>query len=185
LRLISQNLIALDATQLRTSATLLAKEWIELVYNMRDSNLDKWLPRDCVLDSWFIIDPSNPVEPITACLRKFSLWNNKILQISFDSGDYMYALPVNRDTTFGDLRNTNKLYYITWDIWWHTIFRHSSRHQTNNTPTYFARYILFTGVREWIHTLPTDSILKVESHVLYTKWNKTWEVILESFVWNY
>ena len=41
LRLISQNLVALDFTQLRTSATLLAKEGIELVYNMRDSNLDK------------------------------------------------------------------------------------------------------------------------------------------------
>jgi len=50
LRLITQNLVTLDATEARITATFLAKEGIELVYNMRDSNLQKSLPWDCVLD---------------------------------------------------------------------------------------------------------------------------------------
>jgi hypothetical protein len=33
--------------------------------------------------------------------------------------------------------------------------------------------------------LPVDKILKVESHVLYKKWWNTWEVVFESFIWNY
>lgn len=41
LRLITQNLVTLDATQSRTTATFLAKEGMELVYNMRDSNIAK------------------------------------------------------------------------------------------------------------------------------------------------
>lgn len=41
LRLVTQNLATLDITQTRTTATLLAKEGIELVYNMRDANLEK------------------------------------------------------------------------------------------------------------------------------------------------
>lgn len=41
LRLITQNLATLDDTQTRRTATFLAKEGIELVYNMRDSNLAK------------------------------------------------------------------------------------------------------------------------------------------------
>ncbi len=41
LRLITQNLVTLDTTQSRTMATFLAKEGMELVYNMRDSNINK------------------------------------------------------------------------------------------------------------------------------------------------
>jgi len=41
LRLVTQNLVTLDVTQSRTTATFLAKEGMELVYNMRDSNIDK------------------------------------------------------------------------------------------------------------------------------------------------
>ena len=41
LRLITQNLVMLDVTQSRMTATFLAKEGIELVYNMRDSNIAK------------------------------------------------------------------------------------------------------------------------------------------------
>jgi hypothetical protein len=33
--------------------------------------------------------------------------------------------------------------------------------------------------------LPEDKILKVESHVLYNKLGKTWDIVFESFIWNY
>ena len=179
LRLITQNLVTLDITQSRTMATFLAKEWMELVYNMRDSNIDKWLPWDCLLQEWLIQDAD------TACIWNFSLWGNKILQISFDSGVYTYAQTVNLGTNFKEIWSWNRLYYTTWGIWWHQIFWYSSLPAQGSTLTPFSRYILFTGVREWTNLLPRDSILKIESHVLYNKWGKTWEVVLESFIWNY
>jgi len=41
LRLITQTLVTLDITQSGTTAAFLAKEGMELVYNMRDSNIAK------------------------------------------------------------------------------------------------------------------------------------------------
>ena len=186
LRLITQNLVTLDITQSRTTATFLAKEWIELVYNMRDSNIIKWLPRDCVLKTWFVFDGFwNIVDLEDVCAWKFASWTSEILQISFDSGVYTYAVPVLPGLNFADLWSGNRLYYTTWTIWWHDIFWYSSRPMVGVNPTIFSRYILFTGVREWATLLPRENILKIESHVLYNKWTKTWEVVLESFIGNY
>jgi len=43
LNLVTNNLKSMDQNDLKLQATLLAKEWIELVYNLRDSNLKKEL----------------------------------------------------------------------------------------------------------------------------------------------
>lgn len=187
LRLITQNLVTLDITQLRTNATFLAKEWIELVYNMRDSNIAKWLPWNCILKKDFASGDRNEVDPETVCEWNFSSWNeeNKILQISFDPEWYIYTSPATAGKDFNALWTDNRLTYLTWTIGWREIFRYSSRHIEWQEPTFFSRYILFTGVREWENVLPRDSILKVESHVLFNKWSKTWEVVLESFIGNY
>jgi len=189
LRLITQNLVTLDITQMRTSATFLAKEGIELVYNMRDSNIAKWLPWDCVLYTDLkdvVIDDTNKEDvSVSACVWNFASWDDKVLQISFDSGVYTYSLPVDMGKDFSELWNSNRLYYTTWVIWEHEIFRYSSLPVEGKDPTFFSRYILFTGVREWDKILPRDSILKVESHVLYNKGSKTGEVVLESFIGNH
>ncbi len=186
LRLITQNLVTLDTTQSRTTATFLAKEWMELVYNMRDSNIAKWLPWDCLLldtfatgDRWMLENPD------TACNWHFSSWIDTVLQISFSPEWYSYATFVPLMTDFTQRWNTNILYYTTWMIWWRELFWYTSRSIPSKDPSIFARYILFTGVREWENILPRESILKVESHVLYNKWSKTWEVVLESFIWKY
>jgi len=188
LRLITQNLVTLDITQMRTNATFLAKEWIELVYNMRDSNIAKWLPWDCVLvpdlltGDWWTLE-----NPEAACLWKFSSWSedHKVLQISFNPEGYTYTSPHVAETTFNDLWSGNVLYYVTWTVWWHEIFWYSSLPVKETTPTFFSRYIVFARVLEEKNVLPRENILKIESHVLYNKWGKTWEVVLESFIWNY
>ena len=187
LRLITQKLVTLDATQSRTTATFLAKEGMELVYNMRDSNIDKWLPRDCVLSPDFATGNWNEVDPETVCAREFSSWNqgNKVLQISFDPDKYLYTLPVDAETNFTELWGGNRLYLATWDVWWHKIFWYSSHSGDGQSPTFFSRYILFTGVREWTAILSRESVVKIESHVSYFKGSKTGEVVLESFIWNY
>lgn len=190
LRLITQNLVTLDTTQMRTTATFLAKEWMELVYNMRDSNHQKSLPWDCVLYSDLsnitVSDAFNDNVQINACERSFSSWteDNKVLQLSFDSWTYIHAVPVEWSDDFHTLRETNRLYSTTGDIAGNQIFRYSYT-PVSWSETVFARYILFTTVEKWGKLLPPNKILKVESHVLYSKWGKTWDVVLESFIWNY
>ncbi len=187
LRLITQNLVTLDNTQSRTTATLLAKEWMELVYNMRDSNLSKSLPWNCVLHANLETGDRNVIDPEKICAWYFSSWidDHKVLQISFDPEAYTYAVPVDAGATFNDLRSGNRLYYTIGDIAWNQIFWYSTLPVEWTSPTFFSRYILFTWVREGENILPRDSILKVESHVLYMKGSKTWEVVLESFIWNH
>ena len=186
LRLITQNLATLDTTQTRTTATFLAKEWIELVYNMRDSNLGKWLPWDCVLRASFATGDWNEIDPEEVCERNFSTWfANKLLNISFDPDGYTHTNSTLLSSDFTQLWTGNRLYYATGTIWWKNIFWYSSRPVDGLDPTSFSRYILFTGVVEWKNILPRDSILKVESHVLYFRGSKTGEVVLESFIGNY
>lgn len=185
LRLITQNLVTLDNTQMRTTATFLAKEWIELVYNMRDSNLQKSLPWDCVLQKNLATWDWNEIDPEKVCEWNFSSWTEKILQISFDPEVYTYTVPVDVWIWFDVLWSWNRLYYTTWLVWWYELFWYSSRPVEDQEPSVFSRYILFTGVREWDTILPRESISKIESHVIYMKWSKTWEVVLESFIWNY
>ncbi|MEI6426568.1 MAG: hypothetical protein WCO66_04420, partial [Candidatus Absconditabacteria bacterium] len=55
----------------------------------------------------------------------------------------------------------------------------------SGTPTYFARYVVFTGLIESGVLIPRDQLVKVESHVLYNKGTMTGEVVLESFIGNY
>jgi Tfp pilus assembly protein PilV len=49
LSLVTHNLKSMDRNNLKLQATLLAKEWIELVYNLRDSNIEKELPWNCLM----------------------------------------------------------------------------------------------------------------------------------------
>lgn len=48
LNLLINNLYFLDKASTRTQASFLAKEGIELVYNLRDSNMLKAYPRNCI-----------------------------------------------------------------------------------------------------------------------------------------
>jgi hypothetical protein len=52
--LVTNNLERLDETKTRNLATFLAKEGIELTFNVRDANLIKELERDCVFTEKYI-----------------------------------------------------------------------------------------------------------------------------------
>lgn len=187
LRLITQNLVTLDETQIRTTATFLAKEWIELVYTIRDANLQKSLPWDCVLDPAFAADDFGLFEPDQACMWYFSSWADReeVLHVSFAPTWYVYVDFVPLWGEFDELRENNMLYYTTWLISNVALQRYSNLPVSWEEPSFFARYISFSPVKEWDDVLPSDKILKVASHVLYRKGASTWEVVLESLVGNY
>lgn len=173
--LITNNLEKLDETKNRNIATFLAKEWIELVFNARDANLTKELQRDCVFTEKYI--NNIPAEFCDWYFTSWILW--KYIQISFNPELYPKLIWTGSNTF-----ENNKLYYHTWVINWNTIFRYD--HENNNwESTIFSRYIVFTWIKENWQVLPIDKILKLESHVLFYKWWKTWEIVLESFIGNY
>lgn len=177
--LITNNLERLDEIRTRNTATFLAKEGIELVFNARDANLQKELRRNCVFTDKYINDPSIYWEE-KFCDWFFSSWiNTKFLQINNNPRKY----PELTRTNSWSFEN-NILYSHIEDINWNKIFRYNHDslwwEKTN-----FARYISFDSIKEWWNILPIDKIIKIQSHVIFQKWSKTWEVFLESFIGDY
>lgn len=185
LNLIVNNLGTVDKSETKIKATLLAKEWIEIIYNMRDSNIQKWLDRNCVIISW--IDNNGKTSEPNLCDWYFGSWisNNKILQVSFDPKWYIQTKRLD-NSDFNNNFSGNRLYFFTWIINWSNIFRYGNENNLFSwEQTFFARYILFTWINEDKNILPVNKILKLESHVLFKKWSYTWEIVLESFIWNH
>jgi len=187
LRLITQNLVTLEQTQARTTATFLAKESMALLYTMRDSNAQKLLPWDCVLRKSLLTDNLWNVEGSDdVCERYLSsgAQEGTLLQVSFDPASYMLVGNHPWWSDFSSLYSGNTLYYYTGTVGGKNIFRYSNLLTGWGSPSGFARYLLLTGVRDGNAVLPLDKILKIESHVLYMKWATTGEVVLEGMIAN-
>jgi len=184
LRVLTWNLSIMDHTSMKLQSTVLAKEWLELVYNLRDSNLEKSLPWNCVLNQEVYGWDSNNLENKTVediCTGYFGSGNN-VLQLAFDENNYYYQNLTWSHDYFTGLFEDNKLCLFSWNgsMSW---FAYCSWDKWE--PTFFARYLSFTWVSADSEILPKDKIIKVESHVLYKKWHKTWDIVFESFIWNY
>lgn len=189
-RVITWNLKIMDDTEMKLQATILAREWMELLYNVRDSNLEKELGWNCVLSGDVYRKEQEDLSYSDICVGYFG--TGKYLQLSFDKNNYIEQKLVDKKNSFDELFSTNRLCYYTGEniAWYGTCPQIS----TNNMASYFARYLSFSPVdfsaspnaQKTPQSLSyDDKILKVESHVLYKKWWKTWEVVFESFIWNY
>lgn len=206
LSLVTNNLRWVERNDLRLQGTLFAKEWLELAYNLRDSNLERDLPWNCILsptilsNSYSSDDLSEVIaNEINSCIN--DCWGNNNcedsceinticssffdvrspIKISYVQGNYVAVSSTTAYTNFDSLFSWNKLYYHTWD--WYSRYSHDPR---NGQETYFARYLTFESVKEWTSpSLDEDEILKISSHVIWQKWSYTWEVVLSSFIWNY
>ncbi len=166
---IIQNISFMDRIKNQTMATSLAKEWIEIAYNLRDTNLLKSVVWNCA--------KSEDVQQNPDCNTKFT--NDSNFKVSVNLNDY-YEI-----TDTDNSRENNVLYFHTWEISeWKNWFWYD--YNTNNwTKTYFSRYIHFEALQlnwDWWST-DNEKILKIESHVPYKKWAFEKEVVLESFIW--
>ena len=201
LGLVTSNLRWVERNDLRLQGTLLAKEWLELVYNLRDSNLERELPRNCILSSMVLLSGlnseqlSSQISNITStcvnqcgndedcktkcimdeiCPTYFGLSNP--IKISYSDANYVMVA-----STIDGIDSWNKLYIHTWD-WW--LLWYSYEEQWWDETLYY-RYITFDAITEGNDSLDTGKILKVSSHVIWEKWAFTGEVVLQSFIWNY
>ena len=178
LRLVLVNMNFMDNISTKTSATFLAKEWIELVYNIRDSNRLSSLPWGCLVNEKYL---ENSAENMSVCVWDLFTWSNVFRNLWINLPWKIYSKKNTYSDSFDVLYDSSRLYLNSGaeigGMWY--------SHDVKGIPTEFSRYVLITGVVEnWI-ILPMDRIVKVESHVLYKKWTKKWEIILESFIWNY
>ena len=159
LGVISRNILAVDRINLENQATILAKEGIEIVYNIKDTNIERWIPWDCAE-----FDYQSP-----DCDTYFT-WATGRFDVSFDKNN-IYEL--TSTTTWGTV------YYNTWSVpgigdwFWY------SQDGSGDEETYYQRYIEFEDVQ----TSSLNNVLKVKSVVEYSKWAYTWDVAIESFIW--
>lgn len=179
LKMITYNIAAADTIRLKTTASFLAKESMSLAFNMRDSNRLAWLEWDCVPNIAYNWETKLDVcsDYLISGQQATTAW---MFWVGSDSFVDIHKLSLSSgfDAKFEQARlalftGTSEfpvMYYWTWNA---------------GTPTYFARYVVFTGLVESGVLIPRDQLLKVESHVLYKKWTMQWEVVLESFIWNY
>lgn len=174
--LIINNVWLSERTKLKTTATMLAKEWIELVYNRRDTNIKKWRLWNCLaLRQWsyagecetFFHDPNN-----------LNTSTSRTIQID-ENGGYGF------NSIWSALDN-DKLYPVKSTIGNYTILKSwwAKNNIIGQKVSHFRRRITFTPVilgPEW-WAAHADKLLKVTSTVTYKKSAYSGSVSLQSFI---
>lgn len=185
---LSQTLRNKDYANTQIKSAFFAREWIEMVFNLRDANYHKKLPWNCIFtysdEIKIELDDDGNEKSNSACDWTLKPWI--ILKISMWSGnEYIH---VERDTNMKD---------FDWMFNDYQIFVHSSGLNdstwfyydytwTDDERTWYARYLVITWVNyDEDKSIDNDKLLKIESHVLYQRWALTWEKVMETFIGNY
>ena len=166
---LNKNVSLLKEVEIKTKATLLAKDQLAIFFNFRDSNKVKY-------KKWNYITWTDVSEQDFEAWKKYKVWTN----LSWYNNEI-------EEISHPNFVNT-RLYYKTWvivnqannaDIY--SWFYYTYKNTWKKSP--FARYIILS----WTYLSPewwtkNDMILKVVSKVIYRFWAYSWEVNLESFV---
>lgn len=175
---LSQTLRNKDYANTQIKSAFFAREWIEMVFNIRDANYHKKLPWNCIFQ-W-----DNHISK-DWCDANLKTWT--VLKISlWDDDWYIYAQTGSINSLeFEDIFKDYQIYLHTWNVLNGEPWYYYDYNEENGKETWFARYLLITWVIADGINIDTDKLLKVESHVLYQRWALTWEKVMETFIWNY
>ncbi len=188
--LITRNLSLVKNIHTQTTATILAREGIEMVYNVRDTNNILWYERNCAdrltqaeiiaLSTNTSTDNDNP----DICKDYMRTWDDQDHRFIIEWGvgtQPQVALSSITGDDFITLFNNSKLYLtgisIPINITWYTHIWYGD--------TMFARYIEFTGMDSLPSSTPitNNDIHHITSKVLYKLSDtSTGEIALESFI---
>ena len=186
LQWLSQTLRNKDYANTQIKSAFFAREWIELLFNLRDANYHKELPWNCIFNHIDSTKSSYDVNENPFC--NGYLWSGdvNILKIWIWSGnEYIHVKTGSLDDDFEQNLSWFQIYFHSWNaLNGETWFRYDYV-WNEDEKTWFARYLLITWVVDNGSVLPKDKILKVESHVLYQRWAITWEKVMETFIGNY
>lgn len=166
-KVITTNISVIDRFKLKIQAQSLAKEGIDIVFNIRDTNLTRSLDWNCAYLSPGAI----------AALQSQQLYAGQICGAHFADANGYGLLKVEMDpagkivasatTTGADLIDTfglNQLMLFTGADYTGGVLIHSA-----GEPSTFARYISFEPVLQSGSVLDVQKLLKVTSHVIYIK----------------
>jgi prepilin-type N-terminal cleavage/methylation domain-containing protein len=191
LQWLSQTLRNKDYANTQIKSAFFAREWIELLFNLRDANYHKELPWNCIFkysENGITINLDNNWKETSNSACDGYLWSGEanILKIWIWSGnEYVHIEKANLHGDFDQNLSWFQIYFHTGTkLNGETWFRYDYT-WTEDEKTWFARYLLITWVVDNGSVLLKDKILKVESHVLYQRWAITWEKVMETFFGNY
>jgi type II secretory pathway pseudopilin PulG len=180
---LSQTLRNKDYATTQIKSAFFAREWIELVFNLRDANYHKELPWNCIFKpnptgniSIKLDDNGNEISN-SACNWYLKPWT--VLKIwIWSENEYIHVEEWQLANDFDKDFENFQIYFHTWvDNWFLYDYKWN-----DDEKTWFARYLTIETVK-WINS--DDNLLKVISHVLYQRWTLTWEKVMETFIWNY
>ena len=191
---LSQTLRNKDYANTQIKSAFFAREWIELVFNLRDANYHKELPWNCIFnysDNGIEIkldDYGNEIKN-SACSDYLWSWDLQVLKISMWSDNEYIHVESDKDVDIWDFTwmfENYQIYVHTWELNDMTWFYYDYT-WNDDERTWFARYLVITWVvyDESSKIIDPDKLLKIESHVLYQKWILTWEKVMETFIGNY
>ena len=186
---LSQTLRNKEYANTQIKSAFFAREWIELMFNLRDANYHKELPRNCIFSPIDHLKNEYKEDENPFCSKwYFWFWSaNSILKISMGTGNnYINISTWDLSDDFDSIFNEYQIYFHTWvninnQSWF--IYNHEWNEEEM---TWFARYLVVTWVidNNW-KPIDPGKLLKIESHVLYKRWVLTGEKIMETFIWNY
>lgn len=169
---LSQTLRNQDYANTQIKSAFFAREWIELMFNLRDANYHKKLPWNCVFEwgkkligDW--------------CKNVFSPSDLNILKVSIWSWDEYIS--IKKWTLANDFEKDFEEFQIYLHTWVSNNWFSYDYDKNNGKETWFARYVVIDSV----NGVDEDHLLKIESHVLFRRWGLTWEKVMETFIWNY
>ena len=190
LQWLSQTLRNKDYASTQIKSAFLAREWIELLFNLRDANYHKELPWNCIFKhnsdpTQVDVDEDGDKDISLFCDWMFIPWTVLKIWIWTNSG-YVYAETGSLYwLDFDEIFSGYQIYFHTWNaLNGETWFKYDYT-WTEDEKTWFARYLLITWVVADWWIVDDEKLLKVESHVLVQKWALTWEKVMETFIWNY
>ena len=167
--ILNKNILLSKKVYLSTQATLLAKQGMEIVYNLRDSNNIKF-------QEWNYLTWEDTTKQYFWPWKSYLVWT----ELTW----YKNRMEEISNPNFLNTR----LYLKTWDFLnsvWETIYSWFYYNYLTWEKTPFARYVSFTWAYlswEWIMT---KNIYKISSIVKYQYWAISWNIILEWFISNW
>jgi type II secretory pathway pseudopilin PulG len=183
--LITKNLSLVKNVHIQSNATILAREWLEMVYNVRDTNSLLWYKRDCAQRT-SQIDIGEMDANTDPCKKYMWTGDNQMHRFTIEgwlSADGQISLSGSDDGEDFETRfDANKLYLTGINVNNTNITGYTHKGTGETT---LARYVEFTGMQ----SLPQNSLITnsdihhIRSVVLYKlSESSTGEVSLESFI---
>jgi len=173
--ILNKNILLSKKIEIKTKATILAKEWMEIVFNKRDSNNIKYQPWNYI--TWDLTIRNNPNITYFWSWKAYKVWT-----------DFSWYENHMEKINFPYIASS-KLYIKTWkilDLAWEVVYSWFYYNYQTWEKTPFSRYVMFT----WAYLSPeanviNPNIMKINSIVKYKFGWITWDIVLESLISNW